>query len=257
MATPARARLEALLRDRKLDATLSTAHPLRPEGPAPAPSGVEALDARLGGGWPRGEVSELVGARSSGRTWLAGQALAGATCRGELAALVDATDAFEPASLKGPVEWTHLLWVRGRAWGQAPQGSAGRAAGEQIVDRAVKAAALVLQAGGFGVVVLDLGDVPAATLRQLPFTTWLRLARLVEGRDTACLVVAGDTTARSARGVSVRLASEGMSAGAWGGAHDRARWLAGLPACARIVGARWQGEDEKVVVNGRTVTSHR
>ena len=46
----------------------------------------------------------------------------------------------------------------------------------------------MLQAGGFGLVAIDLADVPGATLRRLPFTTWLRVQRVVEGSDTACVL---------------------------------------------------------------------
>ena len=51
---------------------------------------------------------------------------------------------------------------------------------------------LVLQAGGFGLVVLDLADVAPRTVRSLPFTTWFRLARVIEGSDTVALLVAGE-----------------------------------------------------------------
>lgn len=242
MATPARARLESLLRERKLDATLPGTYPARGQGPEPAPSGLPWLDARLGGGWPRGEVSEVVGPRSSGRTWLAIQAMARATREGELAALVDATDSFDPGSLAHTaIHWPHLLWVRGRTPGGDAATRAAQAMQEQEIDRALKAAALVLSAGGFGVVVLDLGDVPAPLLRRQPFTTWLRLTRLVEGRDLACLVLAPEPLTRSARGVSVRLA--GGAAGRWTGAPGLSRWLAGLEIDARIARARWHESD--------------
>src|SRR4029079_15888036 len=76
-----RAALESLLRVRKLDVTLPL---LGPDGEAfapvrdaahTAPTGVADLDLRLGGGLPRGHVSEIVGAASSGRSTLAAQAL--------------------------------------------------------------------------------------------------------------------------------------------------------------------------------------
>jgi hypothetical protein len=73
------------------------------------------------------------------------------------------------------------------------------------LDRAIKALNLVLQAGGFGLVAIDLADVPLDVLRGLPFTTWLRLQRVLEGTDTACVLVAGEAVARSASGVSIRL----------------------------------------------------
>ena len=62
------------------------------------PPGVETLDRRLGGGLPRGQISEITGPRSSGRTALLWAALAAATARGELVALVDTCDTFDPVS---------------------------------------------------------------------------------------------------------------------------------------------------------------
>ena len=79
----ARADLESLLRARQLDRTLTTAlPPLDPrDESALAPSGITALDARLGGGFPRGQLSELAGPRSSGRMSLLLQLMAAATAR--------------------------------------------------------------------------------------------------------------------------------------------------------------------------------
>lgn len=243
MAASARAHLESLLAARKLDVTLDGVVPFRPDAPEPVSSGLAWLDARLGGGWPRGEVSEVAGPRSSGRSWVAAHALARVTQQGELAALVDATDSCDPASLgRLPVHWPHLLWVRGQVPVGVARTSAARARLDQELDRILKAAALVLSAGGFGVVVIDLSDVPAPVLRRLPFTTWLRLARLVEGRDTACLVLAPEPITRSARGASVRLEA-GSAAGEWAGAHACARRLAGLLTRARLTGTRWRDDD--------------
>src|SRR5215208_3894896 len=98
----ARADLESLLRTRRLDRTLTTA--LAPLDPGSrddyviAPTGITALDARLGGGFPRGQLSEVAGPRSSGRTSVLLQAIAAATARGELVALVDALDMFDVES---------------------------------------------------------------------------------------------------------------------------------------------------------------
>src|SRR6185503_6852308 len=54
-----------------------------------------------------------------------------------------------------------------------------------------------------GVVVLDLADVPPRVLKSMPFTTWLRVQRIVEGSDTACLLVVPEPLARSAGGLTV------------------------------------------------------
>src|SRR5215217_3686304 len=96
----ARAHLESLLRARQLDRTLTTAlPPIDPrDESALAPSSITSLDARLGGGFPRGQLSELVGPRSSGRTSVVLRMIAAATARGELVALVDALDMLDVES---------------------------------------------------------------------------------------------------------------------------------------------------------------
>jgi hypothetical protein len=70
----------------------------------------------------------------------------------------------------------------------------------------------VLQAGGFGLVVLDLAEVPAAAVRRLPFTTWLRLQRVLEGSTTACIVIGAEPTARSSGGITIALRAAPWSA---------------------------------------------
>src|SRR5262245_35070734 len=94
---PARASREsvlAALRVRRLDRTLTTSlPPLDPQDEfSIGPTGLSALDAGLGGGFPRGQLSELIGVRSSGRTRVLLRMMAAATARGELVALVDALD---------------------------------------------------------------------------------------------------------------------------------------------------------------------
>jgi RecA/RadA recombinase len=77
-------------------------------------TGLGALDAMLGGGWRRGEVSELIGARSTGRTSVLFATLAAATARGDVVGLVDALDRFDPASAAAAgVDLDRVLWVRG------------------------------------------------------------------------------------------------------------------------------------------------
>src|SRR5579871_5771532 len=139
--------LESLLRARRLDRTLTTSLPAM--AIERASSGLMPLDARLGGGFPRGHVSELVGRRSSGRTSLLVQLVAAATTRGELVALVDTLDMFdvESAAAAG-VDLDRLLWIRGFVGcggGACPPGA------ERALEQALRAVSLVLQAGNFGV----------------------------------------------------------------------------------------------------------
>src|SRR6187549_4308018 len=93
---PVRATVEALLRERKLDRTLTSTIPERLGEDAVAPLAIDALDRGLAGGLPRGHVSEVVGPASSGRTGLVWAALAAATRRGETVALIDTFDRFDP-----------------------------------------------------------------------------------------------------------------------------------------------------------------
>jgi RecA/RadA recombinase len=91
MANTALAGLETALRARKLDRTLTTALPPleRRDASALIATDIAALDACLRGGVPRGQLSEIVGPHSSGRTTLVLQAMAASTRRGEIAAFVD------------------------------------------------------------------------------------------------------------------------------------------------------------------------
>jgi hypothetical protein len=234
----ARAELESLLRARKLDVTLTSTAPLGPTAVcAPgaddlATTGVPAIDAALGGGLRRGQVSEIVGGRSSGRTAAVCCALGAAVSRGELVALVDTCDRFDPQSAVATgLDLSRLLWIR-------DTGDA---------TRALKAMNLVLQAGGFGLVVLDLADVPRVAVRALPFTTWFRLARVIEGSQTVAVLVAAEHLARSSGGATIGMdrlgthvftAAPGLSRARWTGRSDRARLLQGLEMRPQVVGAR-------------------
>jgi len=202
MASLARADLESLLHTKNLARTLTHATPgARPELEY-ASTGHVGLDARLHGGIPRGQVSELVGPRSSGRTALTLQLVAAATRRGELVALVDALDMLdvESAAAAG-VDLDRLLWIRGFV---VPNPGLCRDLNHRALVQAVRALTLVLDAGNFGLVVFDAGEAPAGAIRRLPFTTWPRLQRMVEGRSTACLLVGSDRLSRSPRGLSLQ-----------------------------------------------------
>jgi hypothetical protein len=201
----ARADLESLLRTRRLDRTLTTALPsIDPlDDTAVAATGVTALDARLGGGFPRGHLSEVAGPRSSARASLMLQVLAAATRRGELTAIVDVLDMFDAASAAAAgVHLDRLLWIRGHV---VVNPGLCRDLNQRALEQAVKALTLVLQAGNIGVVIFDAAEAPAMALKRLPFTTWLRLQRMIEGSQTVCVLVGPEPMARSSAGLTVRL----------------------------------------------------
>jgi hypothetical protein len=244
MANHALALLENALRARRLDRTLTTAlAPLERTDPASmAATHVAALDACLrpstgaqGGGFPRGQLSDIVGPRSSGRTMLLLRLMAAATQRGEIVALVDPLDQLDVASaVDAGIDLDRLLWIRG----SAVVGATHASPLPTILERALKALNLVLQAGGFGLVALDVVDVPHVHLMRLPFTTWMRVQRVIEGSDTACVLIASQPLARSAGGVTLSLTGRAQ----W----TESRFL-GLDITARAISPRQRVHGEAYV----------
>src|SRR3954454_1292288 len=117
MSSAGLARLESLLHARKLDNTLTSAIARAEVAPA-HPTGIAALDEALSGGWRQGELSEIVSARSTGRTSVLVASLAAATGRGGIVGLVDTFDRFDPLSAsRAGVDLQRVLWVRGPALG--------------------------------------------------------------------------------------------------------------------------------------------
>ena len=240
MANQALAVLESALRARKLDRTLTTALPSleRCDESALIPTSIPALDACLHGGLPRGQLSEIVGPRSSGRTTLLLQMMAAATQRGEIVAMVDTFDRLDVASAGAAgIDPDRLLWIRGQTICEhhvSVSPGLGEAIEHTVVDRALKALNLVLQAGGFAYVAIDLADVPRSALTRIPFTTWLRVQRIIEGSDTACVLVAPQPLARSAGGLTLSL----TACARWAGEADRSRHVIGADLAVRVVSSR-------------------
>lgn len=144
-------------------------------------TGMKHLDLLLSGGIPRGQITEIVGPSSSGKTSLLLSILSQATQRGEVVAYVDSFSSLDPAfARKAGIDLQRLLWVRGGA---------------------LKAVDILAQAGGFGIVVLDAGE----TLHKIPFRCGFRLKRAVQGTPTILLILGDETTAGSAASVVISL----------------------------------------------------
>jgi hypothetical protein len=258
MAHPAVAIVESALRVRKLDRTLTTMLPPveRADPSSLLPTDIPRMDGCLRGGLPRGQLSELTGACSSGRMTLLLHLIAAATRRGEIAAFVDTHDRLDVASAAAAgVDLDRLLWIRGSGCDSqlTTHNSSLTTHLSQLIthhsllDRALKALNLVLQAGGFAIVAIDLAHVPATGLRQIPFTTWPRLQRAIEGRDTACVLVTPEPLARSAGGLTLSLTGRSMWAGS-----GRGHRLQGLELRVRVVSPRKRIAGEVTVSAGAT-----
>ena len=161
-------------------------------------SGIAAMDA-LTGGLPRGCLTEICGPASSGRTTLLLAALAAATRRGEFCAVVDASDALDPQSAAAAgIELNRLLWVR------CGENSAHA---EHQLEQLLRATDLLLESGGFGLIALDLGDLPQQATRRIPLTTWFRFRRAVEHTPTILLAIERQSIAGSCSSLLIKLAS--------------------------------------------------
>jgi hypothetical protein len=203
----------------------------RPE-PELIPTGIAQLDASLGG-IARGCVTEICGASSSGRTSVMLSLLARVTRREEAVALVDASDAFHPESAaQAGVELKRLLWVRchriaelqncrtaelkNQKQDQIPQfgnsavpQSQNPRAKERLkpVEQALKVTDLLLQSGGFGLIVVDLGDVRPEDARRVPLTTWFRFRRAIENTPTALVILEQEPYAKTCASLVMELRS--------------------------------------------------
>jgi recombination protein RecA len=152
----------------------------------------------------RGTFAEIFGLPSTGRTTLLYGLLAGCTARGESAAIIDVTDTFDPVSAsQAGVILSELLWVR---CGSTPQHGRVRSPLEQ----ALGAAELLLQSGGFGMLALDLGNVPEKQVRQISLASWFRFRRGVEGTQTLFLVLGRQSSGGTSSASVLNLSQSGI-----------------------------------------------
>lgn len=152
-------------------------------------TGIEDIDD-LTGGLPRGAISEIFGPASSGRTSLTYSLLAYATAHEETCALVDTNDVFAPTTAAAAgIDFDRLLWIR--------------CAGN--LEHAFKAADLLLHAGGFGLVILDLGDVAGNEARRIISSWWYRFRRTVEDKTTVLTVISEEACTRSCAALTLEL----------------------------------------------------
>ena len=163
--------------------------------PVRVSTGISEFDAALGGGLPRGRISEFAGPTSSGCATLLMSVLAAATARGEHCVLIDGRDSFDPPStaVQGAV-LEKLIWIR---------------CGGNI-EHALRAADLILHSGGFGAVVLDLSRIPPALLSRIPPTAWFRFRRAVEAAPTVFVVAGNRPLAKSCASLLVETRRRGV-----------------------------------------------
>src|SRR5499425_3795757 len=139
----------------------------------------------------RGEITEIVGGLSSGRTSHLLACLGEVVGRGETAAFVDTEEIFDPASAaEAGIDLRRLLWIR--------------CAGNR--DVALRAADMLVRCPGFALVALDLGE----RVRRLPTTAAFRLKFAVRRTDVALLIVGRRRLTGSSAALAVETLREGI-----------------------------------------------
>jgi hypothetical protein len=184
-----------------------------------AATGIAAVDELLRGGLPVGAISELTGATSSGRTSLALQFVAQRTAEGRACAWVDVSDAFDPESAAANgVLLRQLLWMRCKSREQGSgirdqknrdqrteerreRGARWVSPAWARLEQGMRATDLLLQAGGFAAIVMDLGDTVPEQASRIPLATWFRYRQAAERTQCSLVVVGTYGYAKSAAAV--------------------------------------------------------
>lgn len=181
--------------------------------------GNPALDRLLDGGFPRGQLSELFGSPSSGRTSLAYRLLTAATARGEVAALVDCHDHFNPRTAEAAgLRLSRLLWVR-------PSGE----------REALRASEILLGTRGLGLVLLDFADGIPAVLAARFASAWPRLARQAAATNATLVLLSRERLAGSFAALCIALR---RARSIWPRHTLRTELFAGIASRAEVVRRR-------------------
>jgi len=175
--------------------------------PAPArrpaiPTGIASLDRLLNGGFPVGAICEVTGAESSGRTTLTLSFLARVMQGGDVCAWIDVGDTLDPESAAAlGIDLARLLWVRCQDTGT---GYSRRKPWSRL-DQALRAADLVLQAGGFSAIVFDMGCVAHEHALRVPLASWFRFRQAAQRTQSTFLLLTQDACAKSCASVLLKI----------------------------------------------------
>ena len=171
-------------------------------------TGVREIDQLLHGGLPAGAISEIVGPECSGRTSLALALVAGMTRAGKVCAWVDVSDTLHPESAAATgVDIARLLWIR---CGASSDKGKSRSKSWSRLAQALRVTDLLLQAGGFSCIVLDMGSLNAEFALRVPLATWFRFRTAAERLQANVLLLTQHACAKSCAALVLRLDPGGV-----------------------------------------------
>ena len=159
-------------------------------------TGIAQIDEAVQG-VPLHALTEICGSSlaSSGKTSVLTSLLAQAS-RNHFCALVDAQDSFDPISGQAAgIHLPRLLWVRcGKSRVKLPP-----------LEQAFKVADILLQSGGFGLIIVDLSGISERVVRKVPLSSWFRFSRVIEKQPAALVFIAQEPHATSCAGLVLRV----------------------------------------------------
>jgi recombination protein RecA len=103
------------------------------------------------------------------------------------------------------------------------------------LERVLHVTDLLLESGGFGLVVLDLSDLSPQQARRIPLTTWFRFRRAVENTSTVLLAIEQHPIAGSCSSLQLQLAPMNGPIHAWNNNQFAADSLFPNPAHAQLL----------------------
>lgn len=145
---------------------------------------IEEISLDLTGlAFERGTIVDIAGGASTGKTAIALSLLARLTANGEICAVVDSSNGFDPrTAVSSGVVLENLLWVR--------------CSGD--VEKAFMAADHLVQAKGFGAIWINLSGLPLRKLRMVPKTYWYRYRTRIKETPTLLFVTSEEPVTGSA-----------------------------------------------------------
>jgi hypothetical protein len=123
-------------------------------------------------------------------------------------------------------------------------------------DQALRATDLLIQAGGFGLVAVDLSDIAPRIVRYVPLNAWFRFRRAVEDTPTILMVMEQEANAKTCASLVLRLEARPGEWSEAGGISDPSflrnsmgRLFRGFEIATDVVRTRVQDVNEVMAIN--------
>jgi RecA/RadA recombinase len=166
--------------------------PLQRESQPCVSTGVYQLDQAIRkatqlNGLPQNAITELIGRGSAGSSTFLVKLLGYNLKKNETIAYIDVSNSLDVLSLSNKVSLKQLLWIQGH----------------NDLENCLNTSILAIQAGGLGMVVLDLKDCSSRYTRRIPISFWQKARLSAQKSKTLLLVLTNEPTVGSAAALTI------------------------------------------------------